>query len=186
MVLSTSWPAPGPPCSPGICMRNFVLPSATRLPLCGNRITEELPQSPKIFPEGEQALPGFFAHPGKAPISLCPGFWLKSQTKQGALERWQRCGKGSALAWCLGCTWGVTVSGDTRAWSCGNVCSRLCSSAVACAAPADGNQSHMRIWTEKRQSETTPWHMEALTISRSVSFLCTTKQKNPSCLILSC
>ena len=40
VVLSISSSAPGPPCSPGICIRNFLLPSATGFPFCGKRITE--------------------------------------------------------------------------------------------------------------------------------------------------
>lgn len=40
------------------------------------------------------------------------------------------------------------MSGNTCAWSCVKVCCWVCSSAVACVAPADVNRSRMCIWTE--------------------------------------
>lgn len=42
--------------------------------------------------------------------------------------------------------------GNTWAWSCTKVCCWLCSSTVACVAPAGVNKSRMCIWTEESQS----------------------------------
>lgn len=96
---------------------------------------EVTPKSPHIFLWYEWALPGFFTGPRKALVYFGQDF-----------------GKSSAPMWCLGCTCGMAVSGNTRAWWCDNVRCWVCSSAVACVAPADINRSRMCIQAEELKS----------------------------------